>query len=639
MPPKLTQPLRPAARYRPGKAPVPVADDSDYSDQEEQEAQGTAADDGDDDDDDDQQVTEFRTTTTAGKPKGTAALNVALKQVEVDQTGKVKVGGRDEILILAFAETDSEEEQEDKAPAKPESSEYETDSEEESDEEEEPLKPIYKPVFVSKADRQDSPPRRNRDTIAERQKELDPEALEAKREEEDRKRREEAKALVADSIVREIASKEAQEVHPDVDDTDGLDPEGEFEAWKLRELTRLKRDREARYALEKIREEVEARRALPEELRIKEDTERAEKSRKEKQRGQQAFLQKYHHKGVFHQDMEILKKHDYTAPTESTITDVSSLPAVMQKRNFGKAHQTKYTHLAAEDTSRQSGGWGRPGGTGGSGSGSGAGAGAGCFVCGGPHVRLVRFPSTSLSCSPRPILIFSGLGDDLGTQLKRDCPQLAEGGGGGDLSSSSRGGAGGPTVSGANAGARVGDSGWGARRPPPSAREDDRSAAAAGAPPPGGGGRRGGIGFDRGGRDRDRDGGVDDRHRHRRPYDDDDDSRDWRDRGGRRDSRDRDRSRSRSPPRHRRRYDDDGGGIDERRREPPPRAAYDRRRSRSRSPPPLPASDARRRGYDRDRDEPGRGGGGRGGDGDRDRRRRDDRPAERERDDKRRRLD
>ncbi|TKA53745.1 hypothetical protein B0A53_03787 [Rhodotorula sp. CCFEE 5036] len=380
MPPKLTQPLRPAARYRPGKAPVPVADDSDYSDQEEQEAQGTAADDGDDDDDDDQQVTEFRTTTTAGKPKGTAALNVALKQVEVDQTGKVKVGGRDEVGRTEMEssegeyETDSEEEQEDKAPAKPESSEYETDSEEESDEEEEPLKPIYKPVFVSK---------RNRDTIAERQKELDPEALEAKREEEDRKRREEAKALVADSIVREIASKEAQEVHPDVDDTDGLDPEGEFEAWKLRELTRLKRDREARYALEKIREEVEARRALPEELRIKEDTERAEKSRKEKQRGQQAFLQKYHHKGVFHQDMDILKKHDYTAPTESTITDVSSLPAVMQKRNFGKAHQTKYTHLAAEDTSRQSGGWGRPGGTGGSGSGSGAGA--GCFVCGGPH--------------------------------------------------------------------------------------------------------------------------------------------------------------------------------------------------------------------------------------------------------------
>lgn len=46
----------------------------------------------------------------------------------------------------------------------------------------------------------------------------------------------------------EWLSDEAQEVHPDVDDTDGLDPEAEFEAWKLRELMRLKRDREARYA-------------------------------------------------------------------------------------------------------------------------------------------------------------------------------------------------------------------------------------------------------------------------------------------------------------------------------------------------------------------------------------------------------
>lgn len=72
---------------------------------------------------------------------------------------------------------------------------------------------------------------------------------------------------MAESIVREISTseytfvlsdrihansrwlaEEAEEIHPDVDDTDGLDPEGEFEAWKLRELMRLKRDREARYA-------------------------------------------------------------------------------------------------------------------------------------------------------------------------------------------------------------------------------------------------------------------------------------------------------------------------------------------------------------------------------------------------------
>lgn len=33
-----------------------------------------------------------------------------------------------------------------------------------------------------------------------------------------------------------------------MDDTDGLDEEAEFNAWKVRELTRIKRDREERIA-------------------------------------------------------------------------------------------------------------------------------------------------------------------------------------------------------------------------------------------------------------------------------------------------------------------------------------------------------------------------------------------------------
>lgn len=35
---------------------------------------------------------------------------------------------------------------------------------------------------------------------------------------------------------------------PDVDDTDGIDEEAEFEAWKIRELLRIKRDKEERIA-------------------------------------------------------------------------------------------------------------------------------------------------------------------------------------------------------------------------------------------------------------------------------------------------------------------------------------------------------------------------------------------------------
>ena len=44
---------------------------------------------------------------------------------------------------------------------------------------------------------------------------------------------------------------------PDLDDTDGVDPEGEFEAWRLRELARIKRDKEEDLRREKEREEVE----------------------------------------------------------------------------------------------------------------------------------------------------------------------------------------------------------------------------------------------------------------------------------------------------------------------------------------------------------------------------------------------
>jgi microfibrillar-associated protein 1 len=42
--------------------------------------------------------------------------------------------------------------------------------------------------------------------------------------------------------------EEATTGPPDVDDTDGLDEEAEFEAWKIRELLRIKRDKEERIA-------------------------------------------------------------------------------------------------------------------------------------------------------------------------------------------------------------------------------------------------------------------------------------------------------------------------------------------------------------------------------------------------------
>jgi hypothetical protein len=98
-----------------------------------------------------------------------------------------------------------------------------------------------------------------------------------------------------------VPIEEKEEELVDVDDTDGLDPLGEFDAWRLRELARIKRDKEAEIAREEEREEIERRRALPEEQRMKEDLERAKKLREEKPKGKQVFLQKYWHKGAFHQ--------------------------------------------------------------------------------------------------------------------------------------------------------------------------------------------------------------------------------------------------------------------------------------------------------------------------------------------------
>lgn len=158
--------------------------------------------------------------------------------------------------------------------------------------------------------------RRSRVTIAEKEALAeDTEEAIKRREAEAEERRRQSHDLVAESIRRELAesesdsnsqriliiSEEKEEEIPDVDDTDGVDPEAEFEAWRLRELGRIKKEKEEEVRREQEREEIERRRALPEAQRMKEDLEHASKLRDEKPKGQQKFLQKYWHKGAFHQ--------------------------------------------------------------------------------------------------------------------------------------------------------------------------------------------------------------------------------------------------------------------------------------------------------------------------------------------------
>lgn len=89
--------------------------------------------------------------------------------------------------------------------------------------------------------------------------------------------------------------------------------------------------------------------------------ERAKKSKEEKDRGQQQYMQKYYHKGAFFQDQddEIFKR-DYSAPTVDEVRNKELLPKVMQVKNFGLAGRTKYTHLVDQDTSSRDSPWEKP---------------------------------------------------------------------------------------------------------------------------------------------------------------------------------------------------------------------------------------------------------------------------------------
>lgn len=367
------RPARPAGRYWKGKAPkgaaeLPSSDDEDVEEQDVQEEEEDVPMSGEQflgRDVDDEGAIATR------KPVG--KMSVALRDVNISKEGKVLLGGREEVMKT---EEEEEEEDEDEDEDKDEDEDdMQTDGSSEQESEEETPKVQFRPVFV---------PKRARVTVSEKEAiALDSEEAIKKKELEAEERRKQSHDMVADSIRRELAEKQKEDEVPDVDDTDGLDPEAEFEAWRLRELARIKRDKEAEVARELEREEIERRRAMPEEQRMKEDLERAQKLRDEKPKGQQVFLQKYWHKGAFHQDQEILKRHDFTEKTESTV-DVSALPSVMQVKNFGKRGRTKYTHLLDQDTTSGNGGFGGAGSVKVGGKGT---EGNGCFLCGGPHLK------------------------------------------------------------------------------------------------------------------------------------------------------------------------------------------------------------------------------------------------------------
>ncbi|KAJ4343581.1 hypothetical protein N0V87_000348 [Didymella glomerata] len=235
------------------------------------------------------------------------------------------------------------------------SSEEESSAEEEESSEDEAPRKLLRPVFIKKGARATaSAPAKSQEQIAA---------------EEEARRQEQTKRLVQEQVEARIAERAAAKRDWDddvedadinaIDDTDGLDPDAEFLAWKLRELRRIKRERVAIEEAEAERAEIERRQNLSKEEREAEDRAHIEKQAEEREgRGQAQFMQKYFHKGAFFtdelKDLGLDKRNLMGARFEDQ-TNRELLPEYMQIRDMtklGKKGGTRYKDMRSEDTGR-----------------------------------------------------------------------------------------------------------------------------------------------------------------------------------------------------------------------------------------------------------------------------------------------
>ncbi|KAL6211945.1 hypothetical protein ACLB2K_017168 [Fragaria x ananassa] len=242
----------------------------------------------------------------------------------------------------------SEDEEEDKEEEEEEESEYSTDSEDEHG-----GMMMLKPVFVPKAER---------DTIAERERiEAAELALEEARKKKLEERKRETKQIVVEEIRKDEEIQKGMEQDAniaDIDTDDELNEAEEYEAWKAREIARIKRDREEREAMLKEKEEIERVRNMTEEERREWERKNPKPAPRPKQKWR--FMQKYYHKGAFFQSdaddhaatvgTDGIFTRDFSAPTGEDKMDKTVLPKVMQVKHFGRSGRTKWTHLVNEDT-------------------------------------------------------------------------------------------------------------------------------------------------------------------------------------------------------------------------------------------------------------------------------------------------
>merc|ERR1712020_562187 len=172
-------------------------------------------------------------------------------------------------------------------------------------------------------------------------------------------RRRDTKRMVENTVKLEMEDKKKSD--PDgllAVNTDDENEEVEYEAWKLRELKRLKRDRDEKEERGREQAETERLRNMTEEERRLELKLNPKKVTNKAAKGKYKFLQKYYHRGAFFLDKEQdVFKRDISHATLEDKFDKTVLPKVMQVKNFGRSGRTKYTHLVDQDTTQFDAAW------------------------------------------------------------------------------------------------------------------------------------------------------------------------------------------------------------------------------------------------------------------------------------------
>ncbi|CAG9566147.1 unnamed protein product [Danaus chrysippus] len=264
------------------------------------------------------------------------------------QAVRAKLAAREAEKEVLGREDDEEMLDGDKEESGSSDTEY-TDSEEDTG-------PRVKPVFVRASERM---------TVAERERKLKQqkkEDSEARKEKEERRR--EALKLVEETIRAEQRNTQSEYKEGNINDvcTDDENDELEYEAWKLREMKRIKRDKEEREAAEKELLAIERMRNMTEEERRVELRLNPKLVTNKSVKGKYKFLQKYYHRGAFYLDKEEdVFKQDFSGPTLDDHFDKTVLPKVMQVKKFGRSGRTKYTHLVDQDTTEFDSAWSNEG--------------------------------------------------------------------------------------------------------------------------------------------------------------------------------------------------------------------------------------------------------------------------------------